>query len=583
MVDSATGRLRGGNPLSRLALYIALLNVLVFGATSPTFAQATTAPPTKDSALSAAAAGATTNAVRVCLRPTPPGTRACGALRLMSPPGAMPLASGTVGPLAAPFGFGPADLQDAYKLTALAASSGTNRTVAIVDAFDGLTAESDLAVYRATFGLPPCTTANGCFRKVNQQGSSSPLPTPNSGWASEISVDLAMVSAICPKCKILLVEASSNYDNDLGTAVNTAASWPGVVAISNSYGGPELSGDPTSFCAPYFKHPGIAITASSGDGGYGVEAPASCPFVTAVGGTSLSRSSTTARGWVETVWGSASGGLGAGSGCSMFEPKQAFQTDTACANRTVADVSAVANPSTGIAVYDQGSWAVYGGTSVSSPIIAAVFALSTPAGTGDFPVSYPYGNSGALFDVTAGANGSCGHSYLCTAAAGYDGPTGLGTPNGASAFGPAVASVPRVKTFTVPPCRVLDTRGSNPVGPIPANGTLSILVVGDLTNAGTVSQGGATTCGVPATATGVFVNVAAVNAVGSGYLTLYPFNTQVPMASTVNFATGQTIANGVLVPICSTGNSCPFALNVTMGPSAAHVVVDVTGYLAPTP
>src|SRR5262249_32147852 len=141
-------------------------------------------------------------------------------------------------------------------------------------------------------------------------------------------------------------------------------------------------------------------------------------------------------------------------------------------------------------------WAVYGGTSVSSPIVAAVFALAAPAGASDFPVSYPYGNRGALFDVTSGANGSCGQSYLCTAVAGYDGPTGLGTPNGASAFGPkGSAGVPRMKTFTLPPCRLVDTRKSNPPGPIAAGATRNYLVVGDLT-----SQGGASGCGVPPTA-----------------------------------------------------------------------------------
>src|SRR5262245_49437980 len=157
-----------------------------------------------------------------------------------------------------------------------------------------------------------------------------------------------MVSAICPNCKILLVEANSNLYSDLGAAVNLAASWPGVVAISNSYGGSESSSDPV-FCGQYFNHPGIAITASSGDGGYGVESPASCANVTAVGGTSLSRSVATSRGWTEVVWGSASPPAGGGSGCSAFEPKPAYQTDPGCSRRTVADVSAVADPRTGVA------------------------------------------------------------------------------------------------------------------------------------------------------------------------------------------------------------------------------------------
>jgi hypothetical protein len=563
--------------LNLRVLQFTILSVLALGGPICALAQTLDSSP-------AVPAIPAANSARVCSHPASPGTRACGALRLMSVPPGMAFATGVVEPLAAPLGYGPADLQDAYNLTGLSASGGGNRTVAIVDAFDAPNAEADLAVYRATFGLPPCTTANGCFRKVNQQGNPSPLPPPNSGWASEINLDLDMVSAICPHCKILLVEANSNFDSDLGTAVNLAASWPGVVAISNSYGGSESSGD-VAFCNQYFSHPGIAVTASSGDSGFGVESPASCPRVTAVGGTSLSRSGGVPRGWVEVVWGSKNPGAnGAGSGCSRFEPKPAFQTDAGCSKRTVADVAAVANPNTGVAVFDQGSWAIYGGTSVSSSIIAAVFALATPAGASDFPVSYPYANTGALFDVTSGANGTCSPSYLCTAGIGYDGPTGLGTPNGASAFGPRLSAGVRAKTFTVQPCRVLDTRTSSPAGPIPANGTRSILLTGDLTNGGTVNQGGAAACGVPDTATGVFVNVVAVMATGPGFLTVYPFSTTLPLASTLNFATGQTIANGVLVPICTPPAACLFDLNLTMRPTAgADVVIDVTGYLAPVP
>jgi hypothetical protein len=138
-------------------------------------------------------------------------------------------------------------------------------------------------------------------------------------------------------------------------------------------------------------------------------------------------------------------------------------------------------------------------------------------------------------------------------------------------------------TFTVPPCRVLDTRLSNPLGPVPANGTRSILVAGNLTGGGTVQQGGATNCGVPDAATGVFINVVAVNAGGPGHLTVYPFGTSLPLASTLNFTTGQTIANGVLVPICTPSGSCALDLNITMGPAGADLVIDVTGYLMPTP
>ena len=342
-----------------------------------------------------------------------------------------------------PVGLRPADLQSAYKTAGL--SSG-GATVAIVDAQDDPNAEADLAVYRSTFGLPACTTANGCFRKVNENGQASPLPTADAGWAEEISLDLDMVSATCPDCRILLLEASSANTDPLMTAVDTAAATPGVVAISNSYGGSE---DSTILAADaHLNHPGVAVTASSGDSGYGVSWPASSQYVTAVGGTSL-KAASNARGWTETAW------SGAGSGCSTLEPKPSWQHDAGCAKRTVADVSAVADPNTGVGVYDTyntcgtsafcdflislglatgaDGWVQVGGTSASSPIVASVYALARNASATTYG-SYPYGHTSGLFDVTSGSNGSCGGSYLCTAGPGYDGPTGLGTPNGTGGF-----------------------------------------------------------------------------------------------------------------------------------------------------
>ncbi|WP_329242666.1 putative Ig domain-containing protein [Actinoallomurus sp. NBC_01490] len=327
-------------------------------------------------------------------------------------------------PQVAPSGLGAADLKSAYALP----SGGSGQTVAIIDAYDDPSAESDLATYRSQYGLPACTTANGCFKKVNENGGSS-LPSADSGWAEEISLDLDMVSAVCPSCKILLVEANQPSMDDLGTAVNTAVSL-GAKFVSNSYGGSEDSSDPSADSA-YFNHPGVAITVSSGDDGYGVEYPAASRYVTAVGGTSLSRASNT-RGWSETAW------SGAGSGCSAYDTKPTWQTDTGCSKRTVADVSAVADPNTGLAVYDTygvGGWVVVGGTSASAPIIAGVYALAGAPAAGSYPSSFPYAHTGALNDVTSGSNGSCSPSYLCRAAAGYDGPTGLGTPNGVTAFG----------------------------------------------------------------------------------------------------------------------------------------------------
>jgi len=108
-------------------------------------------------------------------------------------------------------------------------------------------------VYRSQFGLPPCTTANGCFRKVNQSGGST-YPTGNTGWAQEISLDLDMASAICPSCKILLVEASSNSFANLGTAEDYAAAHANVV--SNSFGGNEFSSETSSTYNGHYNHPG---------------------------------------------------------------------------------------------------------------------------------------------------------------------------------------------------------------------------------------------------------------------------------------------------------------------------------------
>ncbi|MFI0717541.1 peptidase S8 [Streptomyces sp. NPDC021224] len=337
------------------------------------------------------------------------------------------VAAQRVAPDATPSGFGPSSLQSAYNLPS--ATAGSGRTVAIVDAYDDPTAEADLGVYRAQFGLPACTTANGCFKKIDQNGGTS-YPSKDGGWAQEISLDIDMVSAICPNCHILLVEAKTSSFANLGAAVNRAAATAGVVAISNSYGGSDAS---DASYGSYYNHPGIAVTASSGDSGYGASYPASSHYVTAVGGTSLSTASNS-RGWSETAW------SGAGSGCSAYNTalSGAASFATGCSKRAEADVSAVANPSTGVAVYDstayQGSsgWMVFGGTSVSSPIIASVYGLA--GNTGSIDNNYPYAHASSLNDVTSGSNGSCSTSQWCKARTGWDGPTGLGTPNGIGAF-----------------------------------------------------------------------------------------------------------------------------------------------------
>jgi hypothetical protein len=360
--------------------------------------------------------------VPVCPGPTAPGTARCHAHVVTDIQG-NPIVRPSAG-TGLPSGYGPADLVAAYKVGA----SGSAAVIAIVDAYGYDTAEADLAVYRSTYGLPACTTANGCFKKLNQNGVQGSYPQQNTGWAQETALDLDMASAMCPTCRIILVEANSATFGNLATAENTAAALAHVV--SNSYGGGESG---SQAYEPAYNHPGVAITVSSGDSGYGVQFPASSPHVTAVGGTSLTRSATT-RGWTETVW------SGAGSGCSTLYSKPTWQTgvtDSLCTNnRMEADVSAVANPSTGVAVYGpthgpNRGWLVFGGTSVAAPLVAGLYGANGGA------VNYgsdPYAHVSSLFDVTSGSNGSCGGFYPCTGGAGYDGPTGLGTPNTATPF-----------------------------------------------------------------------------------------------------------------------------------------------------
>jgi subtilase family serine protease len=353
------------------------------------------------------AAAGNVHSKRVCAQASA-GFAACDS-RVRTDANLKPLAT------SGPTGYSPAQLRSAYGITS---TGSATTTVAVVDAYAHPNAAADLAVYRNTFGLGAAD-----LTQVNQTGGST-LPRGNTGWGQEEMLDLEMVSAICPACKILYVGASSASFTDLGTAVNTAARL-GATVISNSYGGGESSSE-TTIQNTYYTHPGVAITVSSGDSGYGAQSPAAFNTVTAVGGTNLKLTSTGTRA-SETVW------SGAGSGCSAYITKPAWQHDTGCARRTIADVAAVADPATGVSVYDTyGSkrglnWYVFGGTSVAAPIIGGVYALSgNTAGT---PAQLAYTNAASLFDVTSGSNGSCGGSYLCTGVAGFDGPTGNGTPN----------------------------------------------------------------------------------------------------------------------------------------------------------
>ncbi|HEY4440570.1 MAG TPA: hypothetical protein VGN14_08945 [Candidatus Elarobacter sp.] len=303
-------------------------------------------------------------------------------------------------------GYTPKQLWSAYNLHP-STSTITGPTIAIVDAYDDLTAESDLAIYRSQFGLPACTTANGCFSKLNSSLQHGPYPASNKNWSQEIALDLAMASAACPSCKIVLVEAASDDINLLASAVDAAATLQ-PAAISNSYGVNESSS--AVGLDAHYNHAGIAITASVGDTA-GVEFPASSSNVIAVGGTTLKPASN-ARGWSETAITSS------GAGCSKYVERPSWQT-ASCSTRGVGDVSFVANAATGVAVYDTaaGGWIVLGGTSTGAPFIAGLIAAA-----GD------YGNAPGASPVYARA------SALNPISGTPAGDTSLGTPNGLAAF-----------------------------------------------------------------------------------------------------------------------------------------------------
>jgi subtilase family serine protease len=325
----------------------------------------------------------------------------------------------------APNGLHPDQLRAAYKITA---NGKATTTIAIVDAYHYIKAESDLAVYRSTFGIVACSsTKKGCFTQVDQNGGKN-FGATNVSWNQEESLDLDMASAMCPKCKILVVEANTSLYSDFAAAENTAARL-GAHVISNSYGGSESG---TQAFEAAYNHPGVAVTASTGDHGYaaGPQFPATSPHVIAVGGTFLSADGSQ-RGWSESAW------SGAGSGCSTVYAKPTWQNDPICTKRMEADVSADASLASGVSVYGPNnsgvsSWLVFGGTSVAAPLVGGIYAAN---GKKVDYASGLYADTKDLFDVTTGNNGTgCGGTYYCTAEPGYDGPTGLGTPNGLKAF-----------------------------------------------------------------------------------------------------------------------------------------------------
>ncbi|MEV6441414.1 S8 family serine peptidase [Amycolatopsis sp. NPDC051716] len=325
-----------------------------------------------------------------------------------------------------PAGWGADDLAAAYRLPA---SAEPDTVVGISIAFDAPDLEADLAAYRAQYGLPPCTTANGCFRKVNQQGAATPLPANNFGWAMESTLDVSMVSAACPSCRILVVEGNSPGFADLAETADTAVRL-GAKVVSNSYGARE-NGAALAY-ASHYQHPGVTVVASSGDRGFTAASyPAVLASTIAVGGTSLARDPDSARGWAEWAWPYG------GSGCSAYIAKPKWQQDTHCGKRTVADVSAAAED---IAIHytDADGWTRASGTSASAPFIAGLIGRSGHAGAiGPADV---YAKAASFTDITtghndpAGAGKKCGGDYLCVAGPGYDAPTGVGVPDGLAGF-----------------------------------------------------------------------------------------------------------------------------------------------------
>jgi hypothetical protein len=388
--------------------------------------------------------------------------------------------------------LGPAQILGAYGLTG--ATPPSTQTIALVDAYDDATIAADLETFSSHFGLPACNEGNGCFRKVNESGASAPLPASSGeaerGWAEEIATDVEVAHGVCQSCRILLVEANTNKNEDLYAAVQTAAHL-GANEISNSYGGEEQS---TDYAA--FNQPGIVITASAGDEGYlgwltgelaeAAEYPASSPHVVAVGGTRLKLSPKTGAREGETVWndggkntnsfeghGASGGGCSASFAAPIWQRSLSDWSSVGCeGRRAVSDVSADADPYTGVAVYDSTEykhskgWAMIGGTSVASPIVASTFALAGGAHGVAYPAQTLYENEqsdpGALHDVEVGSNGeclkhvnepsgeakctpeeeaethTCEEHAICLARPGYDGPSGVGTPNGLAAFRPLV-------------------------------------------------------------------------------------------------------------------------------------------------
>lgn len=344
----------------------------------------------------------------------------------------------------APSGLTPAQVRRAYGFDQIA-NGGEGQTIAIIDAYDDPSIESDLGVFNTTFGLPACTTANGCFTKIYAAGSK---PKSDAGWSLEMALDVEWAHAIAPNARIMLVEARSSSFSDLLTAVDVAVK-KGATAVSMSFGGSEFSSE--TYYDSHFKVSGVAFTASSGDSGAGVEYPSASQYVLSVGGSTLSVDS--AGNYVgESAW------SGSGGGLSAYEPEPSGQTNLPtpyAGKRGSPDVAYDANPAMGFPVYssvtyaNQSGWFQVGGTSAGAPQWAALLAIvnSQRAALGRARLAAPYNNLyavaktayGDFNDITTGSNGSCG--TLCSASGGYDYVTGLGSPK-AALLVPALVALP---------------------------------------------------------------------------------------------------------------------------------------------
>jgi hypothetical protein len=499
-----------------------------------------------------AIASATGTGPSSCAQPSA-GQVGCAAV---AAPGrtAVPAALQTAG--TAPLGLAPADLRDAYSLPS--SSGGVGQTVAVVTAYDDATTETDMGTYRTQYDIAACSTA--CFSKVNETGGTTYPGAGPAGWSLATAEALDMISAVCPNCHILLVEADSTAISDLGSAENEAVTL-GARFVVNTWFTPEFTfgtSEP-AYDSEYFDHPGVAITAPDGNGaGYpNTYYPAASPDVIAVGGTTLTQDSGVARGWTETAWD------GTGSGCSPYEAKPSWQTDTGCSDRMLNDASAVADPDTPVAFYDSGSggWVATGGNGVAAAIVAAAYALAgTPAGDVN-PAAYLYANATGLDDITGGSNGTCSPAYFCTAGTGYDGPTGLGTPDGVSAF---LSSYYQPMT----PKRFLDTRNGTggTTGPLPAYGTVKLKIAG--------------VNGIPpANVTAVAINLTATGGSQYGYISAYPDGTAQPGTSNLNYVAGASVANLAIVPVGADGDIDLH--NGTAG--TTQLIGDVSGYFTSDP